>query len=227
MSDFSPFPEDYLSHFSSSIKSSLICIKTEAETYRTQCSAYSSTPSSIPEFLQTRVRFLENKSRYLQLYNLALSDLQGDGRISSEKYEKERKNVDKAECSSIEETISLKLGNRIITDDMSDILNSTSRIEDAYIAAIVNRIRVSSDLKSSVKFNQLNFRRDVLEHYDACPPPSKLVWCHLLGWHPAEDVKVAHLMPKSLDAVSASYLFGGEVELAMDQRNSTFRHSHT
>lgn len=83
--------------------------------------------------------------------------------------------------------------------------------ERAYASTMVPRVMGAMSKQNKSTFRQDKFKKVVLDAYNASKKESgaKLAWCHALhNWFLAEDVKAAHLVPKSLSLAEVGYLFG-------------------
>ncbi|KAK2755005.1 hypothetical protein FQN54_006533 [Arachnomyces sp. PD_36] len=97
-------------------------------------------------------------------------------------------------------------------------------LEEGYKALILDRARAATCKESALRFYRQDFRKAVLNYYDAKDPDSGDVFCHLTGWKGNTEVKVSHLVPKSIGQDRLQYLFGGQVEAATDVRNALLLH---
>lgn len=229
MLNFPPLPEKHLCFLPPSISSALASIKAKVGDYEYQSLAYPSISSSISKFLDTKLLSLESRAKYLQKYRLAITAMQREGHVPNREFQAEPQELEEAECAAAEENVAIKVGRKIIHEDIDDGLKIENPLEDAYAAAMVGRVRVATGGQSALRFNGNKFKTDVLKYYNATSMNSesgKRTWCHLLGWWEAPYVTAAHIVPKALEEDSASFLFGGEVKPATDVRNGTFNLKH-
>ena len=167
--------------------------------------------------------FTRKWAEYLLKYRLAVTALQREEDIRNHESQAGRLELENAECAAVEENKAIKPVRKIIHDDIEDGLKAGNRLEDAYTATMIGRVRVATGAQSVVQFNR-KFKADALKYYNAINTNSELgkcSWCHLLGWTPAILATAAHIVPKSLEEESASFLFGAEVKPATDVRNGT------
>lgn len=176
--------------------------------------------SSIPEFLDTKILVLENKSRYLHAYSAAIDWLRRDGKMSSDDFNDERRKTTEAECLSAGELLTLKRSKNPIKEDMSDEVKNGLGLQDAFRAVMVDRVRVATSQQKPVQIDRKKFRTAVVKYYSG--DGDEGTWCHLTGWLRKGDTKACHLVPKFLDSETCSYLFGGDVNPATDVRNCMF-----
>lgn len=116
----------------------------------------------------------------------------------------------------------LKKQSRLIRDDLDEeVEHKKARqtepgvefYERAYLDSIIPRIMGATNKQQKSSFNTARFRNAVLNAYNAVKEEStlKYAWCHLAGlWEVAENVKAAHLVPKSLSRRELAYLFGAD-----------------
>lgn len=105
--------------------------------------------------------------------------------IPGDEFQAERLEIEESECAAAGENIALKAGRKIIHEDIQDELNKGTLLEDAYAAAMVDRVRVATSSQSALRFDASRFKTDVLNYYNAINVDSsagKLSWCHMLGW---------------------------------------------
>jgi hypothetical protein len=105
------------------------------------------------------------------------------------------------------------------------------RLEDAYASLMMNKLMSASAKQKKSNHDQAKFRKDCLEYYQALEENEagdKIAYCHLTGWDITDNIKAAHLVPKSLHSEEASYLFGvGHVELSDARNCKSFCHSYS
>jgi hypothetical protein len=94
-------------------------------------------------------------------------------------------------------------------------------LERAYASTIVPRVMGASAKQKKSSFNQSEFRKRVIDFYKAAMDMEdhKMAYCHLAGWCPSEQVKAAHLVPKSLSGEEIAHLFGSDEVVITDPRN--------
>lgn len=223
----SQFSEKYLSLLSPSVSSTLASIKTTAEEHESKCSAFPSTPSSIPAFLDQKILFLDQRCLYLQEYRLALSDLRQAQLLLSPDYHKERTETAIAYCASAEESTAIKFSKKIITEDILDALRHINQLKDAYRDVMSGRAVDGSALQErSLRLGGLAIKKETIAYYDGREQDSNGIWCLIKNFYCCpEDIKAAYLVPNVLGSDTVRYIFGGDVASTTDVRNSMFGNS--
>ncbi|KAK2761676.1 hypothetical protein FQN54_001504 [Arachnomyces sp. PD_36] len=221
------FEEKYLTLLSPSVQDTLASIEATVKNLNDRFLSIPSTSASIPTFLEEITQLLDSQTIYFQKYGLALNDLRREGGLSLEDYQEARKKINRADYAAREESITVKLGKRIIMEDMTQVLKNQDSIHIAYAAAVDYRPPVAVTPRHSVRSDRRAFRRKVLNYYDAKEGVQPRSWCHILGrWVMSDYVRVAHLVPGSVDGDSLAYLFDGEVDPLSDIRNSLLMERH-
>lgn len=95
-------------------------------------------------------------------------------------------------------------------------------MERAYTSTIVTRVNMLATGNTKTRsFDQGTFKKAVVEYLHAGGEEggAERIWCHLTSWWDPDDVKAAHLIPKTLQGDEWTHLFGvGEVVLS-DPKN--------
>ncbi|KIN00030.1 hypothetical protein OIDMADRAFT_55918 [Oidiodendron maius Zn] len=121
------------------------------------------------------------------------------------------------------ELITLKRQKKSISDDMDEVLPQYSAIEDAYSSVLMTKIMSASrKQRRGRSFDQSAYSKAVLSFYGAerCTSSGyREKYCHLTGWHAAQLVKCAHIVPKSLESDELAYLFGVREAVLSEPRN--------
>ncbi len=190
-----------------------------------------STRFSVPEFLGHKLLELQEEHDYIE--NVRRHGLPAlSKRIWGQELEEVESEVDKVEQGIINELLVLRMQKRLIQEDMDDECNfdtdvSREQLDKAYSEAIMHKVKGASLARKKKKSNQNAFRTAVGERYHAFKEfeeddKDQWAWCPVTGWNHVPDVKAAHIVPKSLDFVGLTYLFGGNGEkILSDPRNGT------
>jgi uncharacterized protein YdcH (DUF465 family) len=124
------------------------------------------------------------------------------------------------------ELVTLKRQKKAISDDIDEILPQFSIIEGAYSSVLMTKIMsASSKQRKGKSFDQSAYSKAVLSFYNAIhhiDAGHVEKYCHLTGWHPDNQVKCAHLVPKSLESDELAYLFGVHEAVLSEPRNGMF-----
>lgn len=217
MSESSDFPDKYLSLFDPSVSSNLVSIKLQAEEHNSMLSSLPPIATSIDAFLDSKIQFLESKKHYLQIYNHEIRGLQRVGETDNVDLKDEIIKTTEEEFSTARESLILKRGRRPIKEDMAGEVENGPDLQDAFRAAMVDRIRLCTSQQKPVEFDKKKFRKEVDDYHSGDEDFG--AWYHLTGWQSKIMIKAAHLVPKSLDRETCRRLFGGDVDPATDVRN--------
>jgi hypothetical protein len=124
------------------------------------------------------------------------------------------------------ELITLKRQKKAISDDIDEVLLQYSTIEGAYSSVLTTKIMSAcSKQRRGKSFDQSAYSKAVLSFYGAVRHADAghvEKYCHLTGWLPKEQVKCAHLVPKSLESDELAYLFGVREAVLSEPRNGMF-----
>ncbi|OXV09941.1 hypothetical protein Egran_02296 [Elaphomyces granulatus] len=186
---------------------------------RQRHASYASAASTtISEFLEEKILSCELDMEYLKSYKGGLQQANPTDAISKEDIDEEVGKILNRFEPLYEEVKILKRQRKYIIEDlevdMSDLKKQkqdkdvdVALLERAYTNTIVPRVMAASGKQRKGSFKQSNFRKAVLNFYNAADNDS--AYCHLTGWWQSKDVRAAHLVPKSLTSEEVSYLFGG------------------
>lgn len=190
-----------------------------------------SVDSSVSDFLERKIRLHRASVEYFREYKNGLLQLRSSNQLGEKDFCAEMGDAEKEILPAAEELKVLRRQRRTLASDMEesceDSITEPKRpnlalepsfefLERAYTSTMVSRVMASSKQKRS-RFNQAQFRKDVIKYLNADPDPenSGRIWCHLDGWLISKYVKAAHLVPKSLRGEEVAFLFGGDdLELA-------------
>jgi len=120
---------------------------------------------------------------------------------------------------------------KTLIDDMNDSLRHTINsskmdLAHAFVGAVASKVANATGDQKKKKFPQEDFCKGVCEYYDAkrilisdTGEETEQKWCHVEGWQEADDVRCAHLVPKSLETEELARFFGAEQTTLMEARN--------
>jgi hypothetical protein len=202
--------------------------------------------STISELLEHKVKACEADMEYVTCYQEGLREVLAARNINQNDYNKEVETLDKKYLPVMEELQVLKNQRRILEDDIEDEYKAENKrlkamkegnepdialIERAYSSVMVSKVMSASAKQKKKRFDQSKFRRDVLSYYHASRDMdgSRQAYCHLTGWQDRENIKAAHLVPKSLHGDELSFLFGARNLVLSDCKNDKeiTIHQHT
>ncbi|EFE42107.1 hypothetical protein TRV_03148 [Trichophyton verrucosum HKI 0517] len=185
-----------------------------------------SSASTSSNFLATKIDALESEVDYIEDCKTAIHDLSRLGRLPPLVALDTIKDLALASMPLNREIRVIKRQKKLVQEDMEAAMPHYKELESAYVDAMVARIASASGNQTKTKFKANSFRQAVEDFYEASKieetdfMPRKLAFCHVIGWLPSNEVRAAHLVPKSLDEMSVAHLFGaGEVTID-DPRNS-------
>jgi hypothetical protein len=181
--------------------------------------------------LEEKILSCELDMEYLKSYKGGLQQANPTDAISKEEIDEEVGKILNRFEPLYEEVKILKRQRKYIIEDievdMSDLKKQkqdkdvdVALLERAYTNTIVPRVMAASGKQRKGSFKQSNFRKAVLNFYNAADNDS--AYCHLTGWWQSKDVRAAHLVPKSLTSEEVSYLFGGLEAVEYMPQNSKY-----
>lgn len=175
--------------------------------------------SDTSEFLEARVNYLSTEKDILSVYRQALHDLPST-QLDEASMRQELKDLATRASPLDKELRVVKRQRKILEEDLAEELPYYDDVATAY-AKILNEKTMAASAKPEKwkKFDRKQFRRDILEFYGAERNNGSEVYCHVLGWRISEQVKAAHLVPRSLQGEELSYLFGVGEMVVSDKRN--------
>lgn len=232
-----PIPDRYSSLMPQERQARLQDQKTRSVSHASQASQTSIASSTISEFLENKIRSCQLDIDYIQSYRDGLHEALSAEKLAEEDYRNEFNCVFGELQPRRQELRVLKRQKKIIQEDLEDDFVAKKRyrgpddepdiglLERAYTSTIVSRVMSATAKQKKRSFDQSAFKKDVLAYYGAGKIEGnyRLAFCHVVGaWFAHDDVKAAHLVPKSLSGAELSYLFGvGELILS-DKRNGKF-----
>ncbi|KAI9369358.1 hypothetical protein BJX61DRAFT_536488 [Aspergillus egyptiacus] len=191
-----------------------------------------SVSSNVSDFLDAKVAAMEADLDWIRCFRDGLDEVKARQLIDDGEFAAEiQPLLDSFRDTSQNLTI-LKRQQRLIEDDLEEELQVKKKrtaeqpddglLERAYASTMVARVMAASAKQKKAKaFDQTQFRKDVVQYYNARDPDGETsTWCHVLGMFlPSAEVKAAHLVPKSLSGDEISFLFGAGEAVLSDCRN--------
>jgi hypothetical protein len=228
MASWPPIPQRYSSLVpESSLKDMEILSKrtVSAMTAISQLSMTSSTDDFIDAKIESISAHLAVNSKFRDFFGIAKKSKI----FTDEEYDDAVKELQSEVDQKERELITLKRQKKVISDDIDEVLPQYSTIEGAYSSVLRAKIMsATGKQKKGKSFDQSAFSKAVLSYYGAVrrlDAESTEKYCHLLGWLPEDDVKCAHLVPKSLESEELAYLFGVREAVLSEPRNGMFASS--
>lgn len=178
-----------------------------------------STVSSTHDFVESKIEDVKIALEYNDKLRSGLKEAWSDGMIPNDVYQNLMEQIEHENRPREKEIVVLKRQKKFLIEDLDDSIRPVrEKLEDAYASLIVDKV-MSTTAKQKMKKSK--FKREVLEYYHASKMINnkKHAWCHLLGWHDAEFIKAAHIVPKSLQSEEVSYLFGVGEAILSSPRN--------
>ncbi|KAK2753650.1 hypothetical protein FQN55_000013 [Onygenales sp. PD_40] len=225
-------PERYSSLMNQTRRTSLAEIKSRAVS---TCSATSTASSTISEFLENRVKICQLQMEYFASYQDGMKEALQKKEVSEYDYHEEVGQLDEQYEPIVQELKVLGRQRKFLEEDMEEGYGiqvkrlktekandaGAELIERAYASALVSKVMTATAKQKKQKFDQSKFRKDVLEYYGAARQTGaqREAYCHLTGWWLADDIKAAHLVPKSLSGDELSFLFGVREAVLSDSKN--------
>lgn len=198
-----------------------------------------STVSNVSDYLEKKLLSLQSEAEYHQCVQEELRHAKSTEILDAQDYDSQMESVDEELKPIWSEVRVLKRQKRLTEQEMEDnvqiikrrnlnIAPSIELLERAYTTTMLTRV-MSACKQKKRNFNQSQFRKDVIERYDAAFLKSHggyaLVWCHLTEWHPPEVIKAAHLVPKNLRGGELLHIFGEDEVVLSDPANGKSHNS--
>ena len=187
---------------------------------KTSVASMASSTSSISDFVGSKIDDVSLNIEYADEMRKGLKEALEDGNLHAQQYKEAIEDVEKYKKPKGREIVILKRQKKLIKDDLDEALPLHTKLEDAYANILMNKVMAATAKSKKNKYDQSVFKKLVFAYYGAerdSLDDGKIdeSWCHLTGWHPARNIKTAHIVPKSLESSELSYLFGaGEVMLS-------------
>lgn len=182
-----------------------------------------SSSSSTSEFIDAKIESLAADIAVGGGLIEALRDAKKRKVVAEDDLAKTMKKTEEDIAKAERELVIVKRQKKVIIDDLDETLPNFDSIKSAYAATMTSRVMAATCRQKKGKaFDQKGFAQGVLEYYGAKRSRDgggSEKYCHLTGWHDAEYVKCAHIVPKSLESDELAYLFGVREAVLSDQRN--------
>ncbi|CEJ59617.1 hypothetical protein PMG11_08234 [Penicillium brasilianum] len=204
-----------------------------AESRRVSSSiATNSKVRSVSDFLEEKVRAHQCELAFFQSVHEGIHRAYDSHLLSPEEF----RDAVSPFLSSAKQ-VSAELGTisrqrKILEEDLEESVNvkrrrhgepSREMLERAYTSSILERVMAARAKHQKDKsFNPRKFKKAVNDYYGIHPDNGidpGAGFCHILGVFNAEDIKAAHIVPKSLNGDEMAHLFGVEELVAEDPRN--------
>ena len=187
------------------------------------------SPSTTSPFLKWRLAVVESTLRVREAQKQALSE-------ASTFYDEAGKSktvfvaaVREDEKALLSEKVFLLSQQKILEQDLNDIVTSKVQLEEAYIAELRRSLEAASSSKQrlpGLKVPRLD-RRDfseVVHEYlgtkDERPTSLETrIWCNVLGCWLSQSVKSAHIVPYSWNTKDMAHMFGSDEPPLTSKRN--------
>ncbi|KAI9371257.1 hypothetical protein BJX61DRAFT_512154 [Aspergillus egyptiacus] len=189
-----------------------------------------SAKSAVSDFLETKLVAMEEELQWIRMAKDGLDEVKAKDLISDEEFVEQMEPFLEAFRKTSERLRVHKRQERFLDDDLHEVVEAKrhrsgepdeSFLERAYTSTMVSRVMTVSAKQGPQRFNTSEFRKKVEAYYWAPGQvPEEFSWCHVLGFLPREQIKVAHLVPKSLSGEELAHLFGVGEMPAYDPRNS-------
>ena len=190
-----------------------------------------SIASSVSDFLAQKTLLHRSRMKYLNEYERGLRETLSSNQLSHEDYHHEMERLDELYAPIMGELDIILKQRRTLGLDIQEAYEDSGQkhanAAPEHSIEIMERVytsRVAEVLSACERekwyFNQSEFRRGVIEYLNARhPEESGAIWCHLTGWAIKDNVKTAHLVPKTLCGEELAYLFGVDEVVLSDPRN--------
>jgi glycyl-tRNA synthetase beta subunit len=194
--------------------------------------ATTSKVRSVSDFLEEKVRAHYCELDYLQSVHEGIHRAYDSHLLSPEEFQ----DAVSPFLSSAKQ-VSAELGTicrqrKILEEDLEESVNAKRRrhgepsremLERAYTSSILERVMATRAKQQKDKiFKPRKFKKAVNDYYGINPDNGidpGAGFCHVLGVFNAEDIKAAHIVPKSLNGDEIAHLFGVEELVPEDPRN--------
>lgn len=227
MGDESPIHHKYASLLSPEMRNTLAEVKAR----KTRAASFLSASSDVSEFLEYKIKEVELDIDYTEMCKKGLEEASKRETIEEGDLSEALQTINHDRLEKKREYVALKRQKRLIQDDIEE--GGQSNLEKAYASAMLHRVKMPPQLGKSgqnqKKHAQENFTEALEAYYGTVRTVTvkdnevKHVFCPVTKmWWMSKAVKAAHLVPKSLQSIELSYLFGvGSMNLS-DPRNGMF-----
>ncbi|ELR02835.1 hypothetical protein VC83_08296 [Pseudogymnoascus destructans] len=187
--------------------------------------AFSSLPStsSTSDFVNAKIESLAADIAAGSHLKEALRDAKKRKAVAENDFIETMSKTEAELAEAERELVVVKRQKKMIVDDLDEMLPNFDSLGSAYAVTITSRIMAATCRQRKGRpFNQKAFAQGVLDYYGAkrkTDSGGSEKYCHLTGWHDAEFVKCAHIVPKSLESDELAYLFGVRETVLSESRN--------
>ena len=190
-----------------------------------------SVESTTSDILDVKFVAMESELEYMRCVRGGLNEARQTEKISHDVFQREVQPFLKSFRSSSSTIQVLKAQRPLIIEDIDEEISAKrqriagpvdqSLLEHAYRDTIICRVLGAIAKQKGPKFDQSAFNKEVYEYYgvnEHCHPG--FGWCHVLYIVlPKNNIKAAHLVPKSMTSKEVSHLFGVSDGVLGDPRN--------
>ncbi|KAJ5939216.1 hypothetical protein N7466_002350, partial [Penicillium verhagenii] len=186
-----------------------------------------SCQSTTSDFLHMKIAALQDEKEYIDCIKQGLEEGSSLGMIDKSVFQKEIEPVVKRFRMTSKTLDVLKRQRRLIEADLEMEVKrqritgppDDGILQRAYRDTIIPRVMGAAAKTRKRPFDQRAFKKQVNEYYglkEACMGTES--WCHVLGFF-VNNVKAAHIVPKSLSQEELYHIFGVEDGVLSDPRN--------
>lgn len=182
----------------------------------------------VSDFLEDRIKLLTNDIQYIESAHRGLGFALDNLSLSAKEFRDALRPFIPPSRLISKELRNLKRQKKLISEDLEDEVavrkrqrtgpSTTGLYLRAYTDSMLQRVMAACGKRKPQKtFNARQFKYSVNEYYGIEKGSG---FCQITGCEfIADDVKAAHIVPKSLTGEEISYLFGGEIVVSLDPRN--------
>ncbi|KAJ5241048.1 uncharacterized protein N7469_002639 [Penicillium citrinum] len=182
----------------------------------------------VSDFLEDRIKLLTNDIQYIESAHRGLGFALDNLSLSAKEFRDALRPFIPPSRLISKELRNLKRQKKLISEDLEDEVavrkrqrtgpSATGLYLRAYTDSMLQRVMAACGKRKPQKtFNARQFKHSVNEYYGIEKGSG---FCQIIGCEfIADDVKAAHIVPKSLTGEEISYLFGGEIVVSLDPRN--------
>lgn len=219
-----PIPERISSRIPRALQIRITETQQRQASHVSHMSSISIASSTVSDFLEEKIKSCDYDYAASMAQVMALQNVRENNVIDKKQYDTEIGPFLAHQAKLVEELGLLRKHRKILTEDMEEEVENAGKksrkdepaidfYERAYAETILPRVIGASAKQRKQSFKPSIFKQNVLEAYNAFSSECglKTAWCHLSReWIDSDDVKAAHLMPKSLSRREVGYLFGVE-----------------
>lgn len=186
---------------------------------------------TISDILGMKFAAMESELEYIRCVRDGLNEARKTEKISHDTFQQEIQTFLESFRSSLSTIHVLKAQRPLIIEDIAEQVSAKrqriegpvdqSLLEHAYRDARISRVLGARAKQKGSKYDQSAFKKKVYAYYginEHCRPG--FGWCHVLGTVlPQNNIKAAHLVPKSMTSKDVCHLFGVSNGVLGDRRN--------